>query len=284
MTAYNREKYIAEAIESVIASTFKNFELIIVDDCSSDRTVEIAKGYVARDSRVSVHVNEKKLGDYPNRNRVASLARGEFIKYLDSDDTIYPYGLQMMVDCMRAFPDAGLGLSQPASGRMRYPVCLSPHEAYERHFLGGGLFNNGPLSAIIRRECFEEVGRFSGKRFVGDFELWLNLARYRGVVLMPMGLTWWRSHGEQEMTHEVSSRAAIGPRVKLIRAALDHSDCPLTRDQVHAALRAARTGHAQQVLSIMRRGHLREAVGLIKASRLEFLDLCRGLVASALKR
>ncbi|HEV2714429.1 MAG TPA: glycosyltransferase family A protein, partial [Terriglobales bacterium] len=89
MTAYNREKYIAEAIESVLASNFKDFELIIVDDCSKDRTAEIARRYTS-DSRVQVHVNEKNLGDYPNRNRAASLARGKYLKYLDSDDVIYP--------------------------------------------------------------------------------------------------------------------------------------------------------------------------------------------------
>ena len=54
MTAYNREQYLAEAIESVLASTFTHFELIIADDCSTDRTVEIAKSYASRDSRVSI--------------------------------------------------------------------------------------------------------------------------------------------------------------------------------------------------------------------------------------
>ena len=52
MTAYNREKYIAEAIESVLASTYKNFELIIVDDCSKDKTVEIARRYAKKDQRI----------------------------------------------------------------------------------------------------------------------------------------------------------------------------------------------------------------------------------------
>ena len=74
MTAYNREKYIAEAIESVLASTFQDFELIIVDDCSRDHTVEIVRRYTS-DPRLQVHVNEKNLGDYPNRNRAASLVQ-----------------------------------------------------------------------------------------------------------------------------------------------------------------------------------------------------------------
>ena len=70
MTSFNREKYIAEAIESVLASTYKDFELIIVDDCSKDNTVGIAKKYEELDSRVKVYINEVNLGDYPNRNKL----------------------------------------------------------------------------------------------------------------------------------------------------------------------------------------------------------------------
>ena len=79
MTSYNRENYIAEAIESVLASTYKNFELIIVDDRSKDRTVEIARSYESKDDRVKVYINEKNLGDYPNRNKAASYAKGFYI-------------------------------------------------------------------------------------------------------------------------------------------------------------------------------------------------------------
>ncbi|MEO8414525.1 MAG: glycosyltransferase family 2 protein [Ginsengibacter sp.] len=85
MTAYNREKYIAPAIESVSASTYNNFELIIVYDGSSNNTVNIAKSFASIDHRVSVYVNEKNLGDYPNRNKAASYAKGKYLKYVDSD-------------------------------------------------------------------------------------------------------------------------------------------------------------------------------------------------------
>src|SRR5258705_9727856 len=88
MTAYNREKYIGEAIKSVLASGYTNFELIIVDDCSGDNTVTIAKTFEQRDARIKVYVNEKNLGDYPNRNKAAGYENGEFIMYLDSDDPI----------------------------------------------------------------------------------------------------------------------------------------------------------------------------------------------------
>ncbi len=93
MTAYNREFFISMAIESVLNSTFKDFELIIVDDCSTDATVAIARKYEKLDSRIKLFVNEHNLGDYDNRNFAASVARGKYIKYVDSDDILYKFSL-----------------------------------------------------------------------------------------------------------------------------------------------------------------------------------------------
>ena len=90
MTAYNRERYIAEAIESVLAITYRNWELIIVDDCSKDCTTEIAMRYAKKDDRIKVYINEKNLGDYPNRNKAISYASGEYIMFCDSDDKLLP--------------------------------------------------------------------------------------------------------------------------------------------------------------------------------------------------
>ena len=76
-TSYNREKYIAECIESVLASAFRDYEYIVVEDCSTDRSYEIALEYAKKDARIRVYRNEKNLGDYPNRNRAASYATGK---------------------------------------------------------------------------------------------------------------------------------------------------------------------------------------------------------------
>lgn len=208
MTAYNREKYIGQAIESVLASTFSNLELIIVDDGSKDRTVEIAKRYSENDSRVKVYVNEKNLGDYPNRNKAASYATGKFLKYVDADDYIYPWGLQLMVEMMEQFPDAGWGMSSMNQIDSKpFPIVLSPQEIYEFQYLGkgyssgSGIFTKAPLSAIIKREVFIEVGGFEPIRMAGDYDMWHRLGQKYSVILMPHGLVWYRIHGEQEMKH-----------------------------------------------------------------------------------
>ena len=123
LTSYNREDFIAEAIESVLAQSMTDFELIICDDRSSDRTVEIANAYAARDPRIRVSVNERNLGDYGNRRQVASLARGRFLKYHDSDDVMYRHCLSTMFELLDAEPRAAFALADPAAGRAGRVRC-----------------------------------------------------------------------------------------------------------------------------------------------------------------
>lgn len=95
MPAYNAEKYIAEAIESVIAQTFSDWELVIVDDCSTDHTLEIARKYAVQDSRVKVYPSEKNAGSaYLPRRKAAELSQAEWVVSLDADDYLEPEYLE----------------------------------------------------------------------------------------------------------------------------------------------------------------------------------------------
>lgn len=274
-TCYNRERYIAAAIESVLASTFRDFEYLIVDDCSTDRTVPIARDFALQDPRIRVYINDRNLGDYPNRNKAVSHALGEYVKFVDSDDLLYPHGLQVMMESMRKFPDAGLGLSRPPDKERPFPVCLTPTESYRRHYFESGLFSNSPLSAVIKREAFHAVGGFSGKRFLGDTELWHRLARRFPTVLMPMGLTWWRDHGEQEAAEEKKTLQAVWARYAMEVEMLSVRECPLASHEAAKALASAREGHALEVMTIARRRSLVSALSISRASKLtprDFFD------------
>ena len=199
MTTYNREKYVGAAMESVLNSSFKDFELVIVDDRSTDKTVDIVREWQAKDDRVKLFINEQNLGDYPNRNQAAAHATGKYLKYVDADDLIYPWGLQILWDCMERFPDAGWGLCSLAQDKARpFPFVLETREAYRYHYLGPGLFHKAPLSSIIKKELFDAVGGFEPGRMVGDFEMWHRLAFQSPVVLMPHGMVWYRAHDDQE--------------------------------------------------------------------------------------
>ena len=229
MTAYNRENYISEAIESVLASTYTNFELIIVDDQSLDRTLEIAESYKVNDSRIKVFQNQKNLGDYPNRNKAASYAQGKYLKYVDADDQIYPYGLEQLVFYMEQFPEAGYGLcSLEQDKEWVYPFCLSPKEAYNRHYIQKlPLFHKAPLSAIIKKDTFQKMGGFANVRHYGDLDMWHRLSKYHYVVLMPHGLVWYRTSDGQEAT--IRQKDPIN-RIKTIHTAHQNTtseDSPL---------------------------------------------------------
>jgi glycosyltransferase involved in cell wall biosynthesis len=279
MTAYNREKYIAEAIESVLASTFQDFELIVVDDCSKDRTPDIARRYTA-DLRVQVHVNENNLGDYPNRNHAAQMARGKYLKYVDSDDFIYPHGLEVMVRCMEHFPNAGLGLSRPAISAGPYPVQLAPEEAYREHFLGSGLLTNAPLSAIIHTDAFRAVGGFSGRRQVGDLELWLRIAARYPVVKIVRDLAWWRIHGEQEYAYDSQADKNI-MSYDVSMAALQASDCPLLLQDRSTAIRHLKCQHARSILHLaIKQRQFGLAYSLLRDAHMSLLDLAPGIVTA----
>lgn len=222
----------AQAIESILASTYTNFEVIIVDDHSTDKTLSIVKKYQVQDERIKAYVNEKKLGDYPNRNKAASFAKGKYLKYVDSDDYIYPNGLEIMVKSMEQFPEAGFGLcSLQPNVKRPFPFVLHPKEAYEYHFFGPGLFHKGPLTAIFLKSAFDELGGFKEDRMISDTDMWHRMALQYPVVLMPEGIVWQRRHEEQELS-DAHNYIVDESRIKWNY--LLNPRCPLVSEQIRA--------------------------------------------------
>lgn len=227
MTAYNREKHIGAAIESVLIQTFSDWELVIVDDVSTDRTCEIARQYAARDDRIRIIENEQNLGDYPNRNHAATFARGRYIKYHDSDDVMYPYCLSTMVELLESAPEAAIALSSGWNWEGGpCPMLLSPRMAYEREFLGSGMFYLGPGGALFRTEVFHDLGGFPERGSGSDHGLWLRACARYSVLLAPGNLFWYRLHSNQSYG---SYRSLCGHALDLGEEwrALNAPECPL---------------------------------------------------------
>ena len=232
-TVYNREKYIAACIDSVLASTFQDWELIIVDDQSKDQSVAIARTYEGKDSRIKVYVNDTNLGDYPNRNKAATYANGKYIKYLDADDMIYPHGLEIMVNTMEKFPEAALGISKEVvEDFLPYPFVMQPYESFKREFLMRGVLKLGPSNTIIRRDSFEELGKFTGTRFIGDTEMWYKIALHHPVVKMVPGLAFWRRHDDQEFTKGMESYFYLEHSYKHAVDTLNNPLMPLSPEEI----------------------------------------------------
>jgi len=251
MTAYNREKYIASAIQSVLASTFTDFELIIVDDNSTDNTVEIAKKFESLDYRVKVYINEKNFGDYINRNIAASYASGIYLKYLDSDDLIYPHGMEVMVRAMNSFPLAGIGIvGRNNQDNIPYPYVLAPREAYKRHFFKDGLLDTGPSGLIIRSEVFKKIGGFSGKRFIGDTEIVLRITSQWPLVVISSSLVFWRIHDGQEFVLGHTSTGYLELTLPMLEVELNKPECPLEKQEVSRILKYNKSIVARHLLRI----------------------------------
>lgn len=102
LPSYNVEKYIAQTIESVIAQTWQDWELVVTDDCSTDSTVGIIRWYKDRDSRIKLFVFSHNTGAGAARNHSIEKAEGRYIAFLDADDWWYPNKLQVQMDFMRS--------------------------------------------------------------------------------------------------------------------------------------------------------------------------------------
>jgi glycosyltransferase involved in cell wall biosynthesis len=271
MTAYNREKYIAEAIESVLASSYNNFELIIVDDASSDKSVEIAKSYEVKDTRIEVYVNQRNLGDYPNRNKAASYAKGKYIKYVDSDDLIYPNSLEHMVEVMEKYPEAGYGFSTRHKDTTSDSL-LTPREAYYCHFFVKGILDLGPTALIYNKNKFDQIGRFKVLRNVSDFDLSLRLASQFPVVEMKAGLVYWREHENQEIRLDPEKYLEFG--LQIIKDAFAQGNCPLRTEEILLLLKKQRKLYSVGILKgALRTGQLVKYWSFWNKNKLSPFDL-----------
>lgn len=273
MTAYNRQAFIAEAIKSVLASTYQHFELIIVDDASQDDTVVIAESFANNDIRIKVYKNKKNLGDYHNRNKAAFYAKGRYLKYVDSDDLIMPWCLEVMVYGMELNCDAELGISSNQNENKIYPYLLSSADAYRAYYYKNQLLSSGPTASIIRRDAFERIGGFSGENYIGDTELWFLLARSSPVVCFPPGLVYWREHEGQQIVEEKKNDLIELKRFELDRLILKHEETPLFENERNIILQNLRNIKTRNAIRSILLGNFRKAVNISIKFKLNIFDL-----------
>ena len=274
ITAFNRERFIGPAIESVLVQTFTDFELLVVDDCSTDGTVEVVRRYLS-DPRVRLVQNERNLGQFPNRNHAATLARGEFLKYHDSDDLMYPHCLSVMVDALAAEPTAGLALSaHSAWPGGPSPMLLTPQLAYQREFLGSGLANLGPAAALFRREAFLALGGFPDEGPHSDWLFWLKACRQVNTLLTSGDLFWYRIHEGQHLRGHGAEYDAAMLEWKAFEA-LDAADCPLSPAEREHAKRNAAGRILRAAFRDARRGRWLLVAFRLRHARLSWRDWLR---------
>ena len=277
LTVYNREAYLAESIESVLAQAFGDFELIIVDDHSADGSVAIARRYERLDPRVRVIVNDRNYGQFPNRNHAASFASAPLLKFHDSDDLMYPHCLAVMVAAMQAAPRAGFGLSNSrAWPGGPVPMLLTPRQAYQREFLGFGLFMCGPAGALFRTDVFRELGGFEDHGVPSDTIFWMRACARYPVLLLPGDLFYYREHPGQAFQSPDVARQYAHVTAHLWRA-LASDDCPLDESERAVGRRNVAYSVAKSMWAALRQGdpglawHRALASGITPAEWLRYL-------------
>ena len=229
MTAYNRELYIAEAIESVLQSTYKNFELIIVDDCSTDKTVSIAEKYQRLDSRISLYVNEKNLNDYPNRNRAVSYAKGEYIMFVDSDDKIFSDGIQNCLKKMQEFPEADMGIFYDDNDDLKNKL-LKQYESIKYHFFKRPILTIGPGGTILKRDFFDKIGKYP-EQYGPANDMYFNLkaASKTDILIIGCHFFFYRIHEGQEKNNHFNY---LYNNYNYLNDALDDFDMNLSKSEI----------------------------------------------------
>lgn len=221
MAVHDGERYVGEAVDSVLAQSFRDLELIVVDDGSTDRTAETVRERA--DPRVRLISNARNLGLAPSLNVGLDEARGEFVARLDADDVALPARLARQVAFMDGHPDVALLGSwyheMSADGSLGAPVRVPTRHWDLRWHLC--LYSPFAHSAVLwRRELVErEVGRYDdGLRFSEDYDLWRRISARLHVANLPEFLLHLRTHPEQ-MTATYGDLSRTGLRMQAEHAA-----------------------------------------------------------------
>jgi glycosyltransferase involved in cell wall biosynthesis len=183
MPVYNAERFLAAAIDSILTQTFTDFEFLIIDDCSSDNSVNILRSY--KDPRILFYQNEKNLGISATLNKGIELASTDLIARMDSDDISYPDRLQKQVDFIADNPDGALYSCQVKvigqQGQfIRQDNFKSQYYYYNLTFI---CWIYHP-SVIFGKKAVQDVGMYT-VRFSEDFELFWQLSRKYKIYNLP---------------------------------------------------------------------------------------------------
>jgi glycosyltransferase involved in cell wall biosynthesis len=212
VAAYNGEAFLGSAIESLLNQTFRDFELIVVDDCSTDSTPQILSEFT--DERMRVIRNERNLGIAETTNKGIAAASGEYIALQDHDDLSGPNRFECQVAFLNSHPQVGMvGSSCNVMDEAGSLVPTWPLE-YEDVNLRWALLWRCPFfhtSVMLRRSAIQGVGGYSSDpkyRFAEDYEFMSRVALRHAVANVPQLLACWRVHKASASNTNVSQQAA----------------------------------------------------------------------------
>ena len=215
MSVYNGEAHLAEAVESVLSQTFRDFELVILDDGSTDRSLEIVRGYAAKDSRVRLITRENR-GLIASLNQLIGEARAPLLARMDADDRCHPERLARQHAFLAAHPACGvvgswahrMGGDGTVWPGYVYKFPVTPAEV--RAAIGYESILAHP-TVMYRRDVVRQAGGYhSAFKHAEDFDLWLRMADITEISNIPEPLLTYRTHADQ-----ITSRHLLEQRINV---------------------------------------------------------------------
>ena len=282
---FNRAALLRTSLASILRQSFRDFELIVVDDASTDETPGVVAGL--REPRLRYERNERNLGQIANLNRCLALARGEYVCIFHDDDVYAPTILEREVAVLARHPGVGLVHTAvwmlTADGRVR-----RVHRVAERDYVRSGrerfmtylgrahdiVFS----TAMVRRACYEAVGGFDPRFILADGDMWLRIALRADIAYIAEPLAGYRVH-DVSASRTMTPARWFGEYFEIFdkNVALAGSSFPV---QVPALLAEARRVQAQRSRV--------EAAASIAAGRFDlaadYIAVAAGLDASPLGR
>ncbi|MCL4338850.1 glycosyltransferase [Patescibacteria group bacterium] len=196
MPVYNGQRYIRESVESILTQTFKDFELLIVDDASTDKSVRIIESF--NDTRIRLVKNKKHLGLAKIRQKGVDLAKGKYIAFLDCDDIALPQRLSKHVSYLDSHKEVYVAGSWveiiDEQGKKTGQVWR--HAESPELIKAILLFRNciSQSSVLLRKECFNAEHYRADNWPAPDYDLWIRLAGKFKMINIPAVLTYYRKH------------------------------------------------------------------------------------------
>ena len=223
---YNSEKYLKQALDSVLSQSFKDFEIVVVDNNSKDNTAVIAEYYSSIDSRIVFYRNEENIGMVGNWNLCLKQASGEYIKFVFSDDVLLSeYALEKMFGVLEEDPDVSLVacarfLINDESDIIRKVSffddnlkCTGEEIINRSLFLQTNIVGE-PTAVMFRRKPVGCYFDYDYKQIV-DFEMWIRLLECGSFAYIAEPLCGFRVHSEQQTTRNRKSLVALEDWIKL---------------------------------------------------------------------
>jgi glycosyltransferase involved in cell wall biosynthesis len=211
---YNGERFLAQAIESVLTQTYTDFELIIVDDCSQDNSLAIAQQFANSDARVRIVKNELNIGLFQNYNRCLQEATGSLIKPFAQDDVLAPQMLERLAAAFEKYPNVGListgkrwisetGDTLQTFRQFPQDTVVSGHEVIRYNLMGLTNWVGEPSTVCFRAEL-KGTGFDTNLFHYGDIDYWFQVIEKSDYLYLSEVLCAFRRHAQSATSKNLS--------------------------------------------------------------------------------